>query len=129
MPLVPELGGMKLHAPSDNSLLVVGILFVVVSSLVINILLLNDSFLGTGIGEEDFGSIRVSSDGNFTEEHLVLSGNQGIILTELRALNLFSQCIIDVNSIQSGELPIDDAGGFRRVSIIPLICPELQGTG
>lgn len=64
-------------------------------------------------------------DANFTEEHKALAINQQSILNEILELNLFSQCTIDTNSIRTVEVPIDNAGAFRRVSLITLICPEL----
>lgn len=48
------------------------------------------------------------------------------ILSEIRQLNFFSQCVVDSNSIRNIDLPIDDDSS-RRVLILTLICPELQG--
>ncbi len=47
-------------------------------------------------------------------------------MQELRVLNLFFQYVVDTENIVTREIPLDDAGGFRRVTIVPLICPELQ---
>lgn len=64
-------------------------------------------------------------DANFTEEHKALAINQQSILNEIQKLNIFSQCVVDTDNIVTREIPIDEQGGFRRVSVVPLICPEL----
>lgn len=76
------------------------------------------------VGVVEDSNVSVS---DFTLEHAQLALNQQAILNEVRLANQFRDCIVDVNGISSGELPIDNAGGFRRVSIVPLICPEIQG--
>lgn len=68
-----------------------------------------------------------SSDVNSFEEHLALAGNQQTILREIQELNLLSDCVIDTENIRNGEIPIDDQGGFRKVSVVPLVCPRLAG--
>lgn len=76
--------------------------------------------------DNGFGSFTPSViDVNSSLEHLALVKNQQLILSEIQKLNLFSQCIIDTENISIREIPIDDSGGFRRVSIITLICPEI----
>lgn len=83
--------------------------------------------LSTSI-ETSLGSFTPSLDNNVFEDHSVIVNNQLVILRELRALNLLSDCTIDTENIRSGEIPIDNQGGFRRVSIVQVVCPELQGT-
>lgn len=102
-------------------------------------------FVVTGNLESDGGLSSTiepfeSVDANFTEEHLALANNQQVIfnrlsaldgnhqliLSEIWELNLFSQCTIDTNSLRTVEVPIDNAGAFRRVSLITLVCPELK---
>ncbi|KKM95503.1 hypothetical protein LCGC14_1187580 [marine sediment metagenome] len=84
----------------------------------------------------DLNSLDINSnneliaDANFSEEHLALAANQKLILIEIQKLNLFSQCIVDTENISTQEIPIDNQGGFRRVSVVTLVCPEiLPGEG
>ena len=65
------------------------------------------------------------NDNVLSIEHIALAENQQFILNEIQKLNLFSQCAIDTNSIRTVEVPLDNAGAFRRVSLITLVCPEL----
>lgn len=128
MPPVPELGGMKLHSDTNYKLLIALILLLLGSLIVLQFRSLSVSeSISKAVESADY-NITVTPnppDGNFTEEHSALADNQQFILNEIQELNLFSQCTIDTNSIRTVEVAIDNAGTFRRVSLITLICPEI----
>ncbi|KKL98921.1 hypothetical protein LCGC14_1819560 [marine sediment metagenome] len=99
------------------SVLIVALVFVFTGSLF-------ESSLDSD--ENVTATIEPVADNNLSVEHIALANNQQVILDEIQKLNLFSQCTIDTNSIRTVEVPIDNAGAFRRVSLITLICPELN---
>ena len=129
MAAVPELGGMKLCSNKGNRLLFFLVFLLLVSIVVLQLHSLNLSNSISGSLENGFLSLTPSVvvDSNSLGDHSALAFNQQVILIELQKINLFSECVFDSNSVRSAELPIDDRGGFRRVSIVTLVCPEIVG--
>ncbi len=71
------------------------------------------------------------ADFNFSEGFISLRDNQQTIFNgvvdvnrNLNSLNLLSQC--DVVNIENSERPIEGQGNFRKVSVVTLVCPEIE---
>ena len=67
----------------------------------------------------DFNSLSLQIDG--------LREDNNRLVAAVTNLSFLNNCTIDVNSIRNVDIPIDAQGTFRRVSVIQLICPPIQG--
>ncbi|KKN11411.1 hypothetical protein LCGC14_1026930 [marine sediment metagenome] len=128
MAIISKSGGLKMYSDNNAKLLILLILLLLGFIVILQFrsLDINNSISETV--EDGYYNLVVAPeppDGNFTEQHFALATNQSLIMNELQELNFLGDCIIDSNSIRNGELPIDNQGGFRRVSLITLICPEV----
>jgi len=127
---VPELGGLPMFSKNSNSLVSLVLILTLVS---LGAIIIHNVDIISRLDSIESGLVVETprlSDSNFTVEHSSLASNQQRILNEVLAINVFSQCVVDVNNIVDREIPIDSVGGFRRVSIVTMVCPQItQGVG
>ena len=73
-----------------------------------------------------------NTGGDFNALSLEIQGireDNNRLVAAVTNLSFLNNCIIDANTIRTINIPLDNEGTFRRVSIIQLICPPIQGVG